>query len=403
MTAQVKEPGDLRALSERGAEAWADIVSDALAGAARQIGDERHLLAPAEEAAGITLTDWTGFPTRVASCLTRRHALELLDWRNGAGFGGGRLLQEEYVEWRAVHDAHGIRRVELTTELSAYWSVLAAYEPEEVLRLVANFADESSVDTSEVFGSCDPFDPNVTPEERQEAFAATMLPPHGTSPYNNGERAICCMVQPSNTLAALAWLAAAATTRRVVRDSVGEYLRCLTCTEVIPLLAGAAQDGRASDPVLVERLGRLAFEGRRVAFAEPVGVYIHGFELARLTTPDGEAVPTEWISLSRGVNASESTDGRSRFQRLVLEVPSEVGSCVSDLIDLATERPIRFGGEVADLVQLVSFFRVSDRGVVPSPSEEPLELNGAERPDGCTDVRKLIAQFDAARERLRGA
>jgi hypothetical protein len=44
-----------------------------------------------------------------------------LDWTPSGEEGRIRRLQEEYVEWRVVRDDVGIRRVELTTELSDYW------------------------------------------------------------------------------------------------------------------------------------------------------------------------------------------------------------------------------------------------------------------------------------------
>jgi hypothetical protein len=51
-----------------------------------------------------------------------------LDWTPSGGEGGIRRLQEEYVEWRVVPNDVGIRQVELTTELSDYWRVLAAFD-----------------------------------------------------------------------------------------------------------------------------------------------------------------------------------------------------------------------------------------------------------------------------------
>jgi hypothetical protein len=342
--------------------------------------------APSAETPWRTAPDWPGFPARVAGCLTRREALALLDWHGAAG---PRALQEEYVEWRVVRDGEAIRRVELTTELGDYWRVLAAFAPERTLALVAGFAGRERVAPRHVYGrECDPFARGVTPAERERAFAATMLDPEGMSPYNDGTAAICCMVQPTNTLEALLAMACAATTPRIVLDVVSGRRRCLTCDEAIPLLGGTAMGGRGSDPVLVERLGRLAFEGRLVAFDDPLGVYIAGVEHGRLRAPDGAAVPREWFRLGRG------SDGRR--QRLVLEPPRESGLAVSDLVDAATEQPIRHGGQIADLVQVVVPLRVSDGGVVDEPLPDPAEVAEAEDDArDCAAVRKQHEAFAA--------
>jgi hypothetical protein len=149
---------------------------------------------------------------------------------------------------------------------------------------------------------------------------------------------------------------------------------------VIPLLGGTAVAGRASDPVIVERLGRLAFERRLVAFDDPVGVYVQGVEHTRLRTPEGSPVPPEWFAASRGV--------AGRHQRLVLEVPAGEGFRVSDLVDAATERPIRHGAQIAELVQLRVPLRTSAAGAARAhPGLEPR----ARRPVPCGDVRAIVA------------
>ena len=206
-------------------------------------------------------------------------------------------------------------RVELTTELAAYWRVLEEHRPKRARELVAEFAGGGS-------------------------------PP------------ICCMVQRTNTLDALMGLAVAAARPRVVIENGRE--RCLTADECVPLLSGCAEAGRASDPVLVERLGRLAFERRVIAFDDPLGVYLTGVEHARLRTPDGDAVPAEWFTFSRGVEP--------RFQRMTIEVPRGAGFVVDDLVDVATEQRIRHGGQIAELVQVAVFLGVSDPGRAEEPS-----------------------------------
>jgi hypothetical protein len=330
---------------------------------------------------------WTGFPERVASCLGRRKTLELLDAR--PGLPGGRDVQEEYVEWRAVRRGSEILRVELTTELPDYWAVFAAHSPRRLLALVAEFAGEREVAARDVFGSDDVLDAAVSPEEREKAFRAVMLEA-GTSPYNDGRRAICCMRHQSNSLFSAAALAAAALTPRFVADRFGGHIRSLRCDEAVPFFwQGLAELRRASDPLLVERLGQLAFEGRAVALDAPVGIFIHSVAASRLRTPHGSMVPEQWFRFGR---SSSGSGGRRRYQRLVFEVPPDKGFCISDLVDVATERRIEFGGEIADLVSVALFLRVTGEHAVSLP-KRPVRLRRVSDAEDCSELQKLFADF----------
>ncbi len=358
------EPGGLRDLDDSGRAAWAEAVAGCMPAG-------RHpFLLPAADGRTTELTgpDWTGLPTRVVACLTRERALGLLD--------AERRLQEEYLEWRTVRDRGGaIRRVELTTELRDYWRVLAAHAPDRTIDLVGELTGRT-VGPKAVYGISAPA--ALDPAERGRAFTATMIAKR--NPLNDGRRGICFMSHGSNDLGSLVALAAAAATPCVVRDRATRRSRCATAAEAIPLLGGAAVAGRASDPVLVERLGRLAFERRLVALDDPVGVYVQGVEHTRLRTPDGSPAPPEWFAASRGV--------AGRHQRLVLEVPAGEGFRVGDLVDAATEQPIRHGAQIAELVQLRVLFRISAAGVARAqPGLEP----GARRRPPCADIRAIAA------------
>lgn len=383
----MQQPGSLLDLDAAGADAWADRVRGLFATVAGTAEGSRFVF-PTLEAKGtaVTATDWTAFPVRVANCLTRERALRLLDAPGETVGGGGRRLQEEYAEWRVGRSDGVIDRVELTTELPDYWRILAAHEPARLLELVTEFAGDS-VPTKEVYGSCNPFGRRVSPEDRELAFAQTMLG-NGHSPYNDGRHAICCLAQDTNELEDLFALAIEAANCRVIRDADGGQMRCLTCFEAIPLLGQAAQLGRGSDPVLVERLGRLAYEGCQVAFEDPIGIYIVGVEHARLRTPSGEVVPAEWFRCSRGTSADESPDGQARHQRLTFEVPAEEGFSVGNLVDVATEQPIRHGGQIADLVSIVVRLRVTGPDVVEVDRASETDLaEEAEDSEGCAEIR----------------
>jgi hypothetical protein len=331
--------------------------------------------------------EWIGFPERLASCLTRRRSLQLLDAESGSP--GGRNVQEEYLEWRVVCDGSSIRRIELTTELPEYWAFLAGCKPERLLELIAEFADEEQLDPDAVFGRANALDREVSAAERERAFRENMLET-GTNPYNDGTRAICCMRHQSNTLYSLATLAAAASTPQLVIDSLDRRRRSPNCNESIGLLlAGLAEPGRASDPLLVERFAQLAFEGREVALDWPVGVYMQHVEPGRLFRPDGRRVPQEWFQFSRGCVAC---DGQRRYQRLIFEVPAELGFAISDLIDTATGRRIEFGGEIADLVGVTLFLRVGERGTSPLPIK-PVEVDATIATNKCEELTRLYSSF----------
>jgi hypothetical protein len=277
--------------------------------------------------------DWNGLPVRVAGCLGRERALALLD--------GRRDLQEEYVEWRTVRDAAGkVARVELTTELRDWWRVLVEHEPERAVDAVGELTGR--------------------------AIAPRGLRRLGR--LNDGRDGICFMTHRDNDLAALAKLAAAAAVPCRVDG------RRATASEVIPLLDDAAMAGRASDPAMVEALGRLAYERRLVALADPPGVELAGVEHTRLLTPSGETVPREWFTASRS--------GR----RLVFEVPAGEGFAVGDLVDAASEGPIAHGAQVAELVQVRVLFRASEPGAVRSRMRLEAEPRRRARVP-CGDVR----------------
>lgn len=390
----MKEPGELDALDAAGASSWNERLARILGVAVQEQGENPFALRSTDHRTEVTGPDWTGFPVRIAACLSRQQSLELLDWSEGNA-GHERALQEDYIEWRVVRDEAGrIQRVELTTELSDYWCDLAAHAPEETRRVVAEFADEPRVEWSAVYGDLDPLAAGVSPKQREEAFIETMLPPTGRSPYNNGTKAICCMVQEFNNLYSLFRLVVAAARPRVVQDPATGRLRCMTAAEAIPLVS-AAQEGRSSDPVLVERLNRLAYEGRRIGLDDPVGIYIQDIAHTRLRKPDGSPVPREWFRFSRGRGPESSSDGRARYQRLVVEVPDEAKLCISDLTDVATGQKLHRGGQVAELVQLALFIRVTEAGVVQVDRRPELAQRAVRDPYGCEPVREKWQRFAA--------
>lgn len=397
-----KEPGNLSDLTGRAQQEWDDLVRNYY----RSNQSEHLLVEPDARTPELIAVDWGAFPARPTACLqSTARAHRLLDWTTLQGAIGRAEFQDEYVEWRTVRDSDGkIRRVELTTEFPEYWLTLAAYHPVKTLQLVARFAGEPSVSPQAVYGGVNPFKRGITPQERRAAFEDAMLPRGGKapwSPYNNGEKALCCMCQGANTLGGLIALASRASFPYGAKDPETGELRRLSGPEAIATRTQAADPCRNSDPTVVGGLIGLAWDGRLFALEDPAGVYIRSVQYDRLIQPDGSPVPLEWFEFQRG-SRPRGADELERSQRLVFEVPQGLDFTVGDLIDSQTGQPIEYGGQIADLVQIVAYLRVSERDAVPvKPRELPMpNVLPCEQERFCQIVLKKWDEFESSQRNL---
>ena len=395
------EPGNLSDFGAAAQQHWDDLVAGYLGG-----HGSPHLVAAADDRlTDVVAVDWGAYPTRTTQCLgSMASSLRLLDWSTGQGDIGRALLQEEYVEWRVVRDeTRTIRRVEFTTEFPEYWSVLAAHHPATALELIRRFSGDLDVQPAAVYGGVNPFAPGVTSAQRQAGFEDAMLPRGGRapwSPYNNGQRALCFMSQGANTLGALIALVAAAAFPHVGEGS-GQVL---SGPEAIASGTQAAQACRNSDPTVVGAVIQLAAAGRLFALDDPIGVYLRGVQTDRLRQPDGAPAPAAWFQFQRG-SRPHGSSSLERSQRLVVEVPAGLGFALGDLVDDATGERVEFGGQIADLVQLAAYVRVSPPGataVEPRPVPLP-DVTPCERDAACErDVLAPFRQFEATSRNLLG-
>ena len=382
-------PGGLTELGDA-VQAWEARVGEVAAA----VDPPSHLLlADADNASELRIVDWPAAPARIRACLGRERADRVIDARDAeSGDVGRRQFQEEYAEWRVVRDQGGPTAFELTTELADYWELLAAHQPQTVLDLIGRFAGEP-VDPAAIFGRLDPA--GMQPEERRKAFRETMVRRAG--PYNNGLRAITCLTRHDNSLSALVNLVAAAASPQLVIDTVNKEARFPSASEAIPTLRPrSAQDCRNSDPVVVERVVRLATEGRLIRFDDPIGIYILAFQSHDLLTPDGQPLPSAWFELSR---QKPSPDGLPRNQRLTVRKPQDADFALSEVRARRTGSPITHGAQIAELIELGVYIRVSERGAIPvqvAPRGPQPMVPCAERPDCAAERRLADELMDAA-------
>ena len=365
-------------------------------GSDHQSGDARDI--------SVHSFEWPAFPAKLTRCLGRRRALELLDWQDEAGTSRGRLAhQDEYAEWRVGRDRSGHpRSIEITTEFPEHWEVLAGWAPELTLTQIAEFAGIAEVPAELVYGTTDPFDADTTPDQRIEAFRRQMLPAPGlagTSPkseLNDGRRAITCMAHRANTLRSVVRLIAAASHGYAVRDAETGRTRYPSGTEAIGGMVLECTDGRNSDPLIVERVVRLATDGRRIGLVEPAGVYIRDVQLHEVAQPDGSDIPSDWLVYSR----STGTTGGEQPQRLKFSVPADAPFTLADLIVRRTQEPLRYGGQFAELVQV----GLDARSEPEPPAPELAPAKPDTDPLNCSEEAASWAVFEAtSQDRARSS
>lgn len=373
----LSEPGGLSDLGPDAKRAWTDevvrLVSEAQATA---ISDHFRLTPEDDWEDGVAVVDWDGFPKILQNCLGDERASRFCDWKTFAGDLGRSLGQDEYVEWRTVHDSSGnLVRVEFTTELSKYWDILAGHHPMTTLRILGRFAGEVLADWREVYGSTNPFDPDVTVEERSSAFYDMMnrlsLRDPIRSPYNNGQKAIAFLSKPVSSLRAAVQLFVRAAAPLGKLDSNGNEVRlsgpeAISSSQAITGKTQQAIDCRNSDPTMVGRMIEEVWDGRAVAFDDPVGVYIRNFNYEALIDPDGNSIPGDWIEYQRG-SRPVGGKGQERSQRLVVEVPPGLGFVLGDLVKADTNERIEYGYQLAELLKAACYFKTSVKGEVTSP------------------------------------
>lgn len=241
---------------------------------------------------------WMGFP-RDLMVTTHRDS-------RAAAFAAGedRAVQEEYLEWHVARSRGKITKIVFVTETPDYWTRLARRHRDVVLRLYRELVSPA-VTEADLFPGGGEYDP-------RNRWNTT----HGIVHY----------VQRINTLDATVRLAQASVSSAPARDNY----------DVPP------GDQTSADPRVQLDVGMLERKGLSLTLAEPVGLYVLGWDTTGWTKPDGSPVGDYW-TIRRGVPGAAL--------RVELAVPKGEGFVVGDI--RIGGRPIRTGGEVAEHVTVV--------------------------------------------------
>lgn len=292
-------PGSLRDAPEGSPfyDAWHDYIKGliGLSGAGDRFFDPNETdFSPAATRSMV----WMGFPRNLLVSDNR-------DSRNAAfAAAEDRMLQNEYFEWHVTKSRGKITKIVFVTETPEYWSRLAQRHPEVVLRLYRELVD-------------------------RRVTEADLFPSGEYEPMNqwNTTRGIVHYVQRINTLELAIGLA---------RSSA----RSASRVDNYDLNPGPPMSADAR--VLLD-VGPIARAGLSVTLAEPIGLYILGWDTTGWSKPDGSPVGDYW-TIRRGVPGASL--------RVELAVPKSEGFVVGDI--RIGGRPIRTGGEVAEHVTVVA-------------------------------------------------
>jgi hypothetical protein len=262
---------------------------------------------------GTRVLVWMGFPRDLLTADHpggRREAFSKGDIR-GVSIPGGTTTQIEYLEWFTQRDKRGrITKVTFTTETPEYWQALFVSPggPDRVLELYRELLGHPEISLSEITDGSGNYNP--------------------LNEWNTTRGIIHYIVHrpqvASNTLFAAVELAGAPVLRAVVSDNF--------------------QLGRSaptsSDPRVKLDARGLARKGLQISAADPIGIYLGGWDDTGWSKPDGSPVGNYW-RVVRPVGASGPP-----ALRLVYEVPAREGFVVGDI--RIGGRPIEFGGQIAE-------------------------------------------------------
>jgi len=300
--------------------------------------------------------------------------------------------QDEYCEWFVRRDAEGrIERVDFTSEGPEYWLFLAhgtnvlyrelddppPFTFDGDLSLVVELYREHVSEDVDEADLVWPTDVRVRRGGKWEIG-------HRKGEYNpfnrwNTTHGAMHLTHPSSTLAAEIRLASDGA---VVRTRGG---RIATDPDELICCSGYGDANRSSDPTIGATVNELARAGYAIALADPIGLYISELDLDAFVGPNDEDVSDAW-TVDRG-------DGdrilRAHFGR------SEAAGVPVESI-LAEGTPIRYGGQIADAIQMVLVGEAGDQAEpprgAPGPTKCCKEPNGKpieaviERESRCADV-----------------
>lgn len=341
---------------------------------------------------------WFCDPAEPNFCQDADVAQQLSDW----GLEGRQHLHNEYCEYTTIfrHDSTGRlrpKRVHFSTELQEYWQLMARHDPDQLQKSAAAIL-KRDVNWDELYGPGAGDPAALSPQQRSARFSELGAASRRAGSLNNEN--ILFMAHPINGLDDLLYIVMfgarpftgqqggvpmKATREQIFRDQGTDPLAC-----------------RHADPAACMAAYEQVYAGNKIAFADPLGVYIQTFNEAVFSYKD-QAIPQAWINRSRGVELE--IDGRktSYFQRLEFGPPDDVDVFLDDIVDLAVASEPRLTGgyQLARQLEVGPYVKIQKLETPIAPQEylvlttssEPMDCGQAAV---CTRIAALKKRFEDA-------
>jgi hypothetical protein len=394
-------PGRADELTDELRARWNEAVARAFAAQADRLRTRFFSLDPAalREPRRSDAIKWPGDPGKPAFCVGEQMARNLADW----GLTGRRAVQLEYCEYLTLTrgDTSGAqrpKRIEVTTEFREFWSCVAAYDPDRV-RAMAAAVLGFEPSWEDLFGVADPH--ALTPGEREIAFAHPCaghgndrrlrdagVPAQPTGRLNM-ERALF-MTHPINGIDDLIYVVLFGAHAYAVGD--GAERRRASGDDVFSAFEVTHLACNHSDPTISLGTYDVVFEGRQVAIADPLGMYIRRPNL-ELFSYRGEPLPAEWVRMSRGVEG--------HHMRLEFGPPDDHDAFLDDItISVgASDEPLTGGYQLLRELEIGPYLLFGETAPIADDEWEVLPpapvAIACDEPESCKAVRDLAARWEA--------
>jgi hypothetical protein len=386
-------PGFADAVSEAVLSAWNQQIAEKFNAQAEGLGSRFVVLDPSTISNPQT-TDtiaWVGSPAEPEFCQNVDVARQLSDFGDRAR----QILHNEYLEYKIVYRCDELgrlrpKRVEITTELREYWVNLAVNAPEQ-MQAIAQAILGRPIPFSEFYGVGVANPEDLSTQQRANLFSQFVAGDgKGSSPIGhlNRDNALF-MSHPINGLDDLIYiLMFGATPRRV---KINGNFRKAELYEIFRQGGTTYLACRHADPVAATAVHDSASEGRTLAFANPLGVYIRPFSTDTFSVND-ELLPQHWIKFSRGKSGL--------YQRLEFGPPDTEPFFLDDITirEGAEECQVTGGYDIVARIKVGPMVTIGEPTSIEEneyrtiPSEEPINCREAHV---CHHIQQLKAELEA--------